>query len=578
MTSIFVTNPYDFVIQPEYLKIINSLRGQKWIRERFGLVEVEYQIQGNECIDTSQIAYTYLEFNIDRTDLDVDEISGLKEILLSFLKEFEIDNIQVQILEDMTSFIPYNSEGLVYVNPDNNIVIDLNNYVGRTMLSDEELAQYALSDFDMVDNLVNIQIDKFGLTISISTDTYAIDRFRDRVNKLKTGYFVIPSSNLDVIALYHEIANMFGGSVNENVVRSNIDFDIPAKLWYSNAVDSIMKSELPKYRIVRFEADNSQNVQIILIYLATKAYLNLIEEEPTLRDFYYSVKVYPDLTLEAMFANYDQIQKYKTFLSGYVIQVTNDLIQRHTIIPVRNVEESIAVRLDLAKYEPITVVLTDVESSYFVVIPARITYPFITTNQEETVINKLNETTTYFTTINRDENSFPPEFSSVGRQKYIDNLVAKINLKDLAKLDGQMRNGVILGYFKFGNIPGMIEYPKLPIDVKSGELKFGEFSNSENVNSNLKNSIDTEVVLFSDDLVYSPSYPDGCSDMGIIKYLGEITTSSNDAKSLGEADDLRHQLQEKWSQGDLLTPWGKSLYAKTNKLSYYFPSTLLMSN
>lgn len=560
-TTSFITNPYDEEIKPDYNKIINELKlesnsGFVIQRDYNGLVEVEHS---KNKIDTSKISLSYLTLSIDQLGLSVDEINGLKEIISSYLKRnygLVITYIEIEFCDlGITTFIPYIQEGLVY--SPNDITLPLKSWIGLRVLSNDELTPFALQNFILKDNIdPNLLVTtEFAILTPITTDLYLLERFSDYIISLKEqGYFYVPKHNEEI---YYEIsANWLGEIKDNNVIKASneIDYDISSSIWYRNAVDAILiNNELPKFRVTTFREPlklPERDVQLVLIYLANLAYLDLIVEENILRDFYYSVKCYPDLSIEAMFASYRQVIRYKELLSKYFNEprITNDLIQKHTVIKVKNMIESIAVRQHFSslKLSPLTIVLYGVPDEYFVVVDTRVVFPPITVTAPPTDI---------FKDPLRDESMNPPTFTMLSPSQYIENLTKDLpDLSYLSSLEQSFRDGAILGYFNSKNLKGIIDYPELNLHVDAGKLEFTE------------NNID--IILSRKDRIIAPNeLEQTCDDLDLYQNLSDSSTNSlTNSLSIQLPQD---KIIDSWRRGAYLSNWGKALFLETHKISNF---------
>ena len=555
MTSKFRTNPYDINIRNKYLDIIGKIKGDvTFVRENGNLVEVEYATNLNKDLDVSDISFDYLEFTLD-VKLNIQQINGLKEIIIGYLNKrciYLVTRIEVTH-NGIITFTPYTKDGLVYVNPNNVscFILPLKSWINYKLLSTDDLSEYSYSDFDMRNN-VEIRKDNDMYLTPITTDNYAVEMFRNRINKLKDeGYFTISENNNK--ELYYEIALAFSSiTYNENIIQSNnLSFDLPVKLWYEDAVDSILRNELPKYRIDNFsyylndtnnDIIDENKVQIVLIYIGLRCYLNLIKENPYLRDFYYSVKCYPDLSLEAMFANYQQILRYKELLNEYFVtmdplssgKLTTNIINKHSIIKITNLDESLNFRKNNLNKNLISVILTGEVATYYLVSDQLFT-PFTNSTIPSTI----------------------PLWTESSTDPYL-------NLETFSGYPNSLKIGILLGYFNSKQLKGIIDYPTLNISKDLDKIAELTFTLVEDDDSN---QLDVELVVDNKYLVNPNSVEidevETC--LGNTLHIGEIPIT---VKSREKIED---KLKDKLRDGSLFSIWSLFLYSQFQKISSIIP-------
>lgn len=409
---------YQGIVETEYIVKINR-RPSTLVIDSVTLEGDRPEVGVYEAI--GKIAYEPLTFTMEKQiDFDANTLAGARSVVEEFTKlETGVDVTSVDYTymdgENISyvSFQPRADTTLVYQNKDIilNITskLNLNEISGYHALSSDPITKLAIEEYASQDFPLALQsgsTEKFKIyhnifLVKIDQSETPVDFqfLQERImmisNSLRIdGHFTLPPDprlslkgfGLDQQTqdIYLEIARLWRGEVIRTgppmVIRSEVDFSIPSAVWYHEAANSILNLEIPRYVIrdvfdVRwqrtFTTDRAE-VRIRLSFIAIKAYSVLITRFPVLAPYYNTPIVRGDLSIEAAFSSYDEVEVYREILKGEMYNGSHSILSLK-LVPVKNIVDGVAVRWYFRSYrKDLDSLVVEVDQNLYVLLDSRI--------------------------------------------------------------------------------------------------------------------------------------------------------------------------------------------------------------
>lgn len=326
-------------------------------------------------------------------DRNPEYIKGIIDIIISYVSSrhgvdvtnvvnnyFSNDHLDTGVI---MTFIPYSNNHQIYGTSDELMKtvqdLDIEELYGKTLLS---------SDPIMIESLIKYskwnpnEIDPSSITISnglimmslqhsegieLVKTLEEIDMLQNLTKKLRSNkIFVLPTDSrialgnqdnydLTKLKLFKEIALMWKGKVVRDgfplIIKSTIEFDISFGAWYEQSLNLILSGKIPRYRIYNhlrwnleyLETGQSSTQKIELMYAAVKCYTSLLDKYPSLIPYFSSPVIHADLSIEASFTNYSEVEDFIELLKGELTPMKKGTTY-YSIIPMESLLDAITMR------------------------------------------------------------------------------------------------------------------------------------------------------------------------------------------------------------------------------------------
>jgi len=616
-----------------------------------GLVNPDLVSGLNEIIK----GYLQKHFCLNISNVDIVQKTSLLKTTLDKQQEKEIVSLINYI--PMTN----NGKTQVFINRYSHISLDnkkLKELYGYRLLSNSPLYLRVLSLMSLDEEIDTTEFLVFDDCLLMKNSRFfndTLENFDNILNKITTDTFVldVPHFKMNTSSeikdmrtelIYAEIAKLWKASpvylnfriegismatlvkeqkyVSKSIYKSSVEFYPGPKQWFRTSVNNIIQGGLPKFRFnanvdtlkrIEFHLEFSRRKESIikLQYASYRSYVELIKNNSVLLEFFPNIKVLGDMNIEANFTEYQEITKIKN-----IIRNQYEGHKKWTIYPSNDLYHALEQRIFLTrKYSdiiPLAVSITnypDAQKELYVVLPITetVSMPSLFTNSNQTkaidisdlsndkVIGTLKSINTALrqllsrqsSTINiKDE-----------RQVLIMRRENKIMTGELIKTHGNFSEWGLMGLYKMGLLPGLVEYPfdqhkvMIPKITKSivkppgkilalsigGAFRGRKISNKQidhtyfdDFLSVYGNSYSIEIYFKKNDFLIpllfsgqSHETSKGSSDDGITKSL--FTISLSNPKIIKEFTSAMKKL---WNSDYFLSPWSKVLLIKTGKLSH----------
>lgn len=608
-----------------------------------------------------------LKFDSNETNLK-GALSIIKEYT-SMKMNINVTNVEYSFMESESGsfivFTPYNKNNPIYINRDfiSQITagININILRGYHVLSSDPLCKLAIEiyikekisdlNLDSLRFYKNMYLykcnnkDKNGNVVDYVVFQSIRDNLTLIIESLKSeGYFTLPfDSNENYINeqnryVYAEIAKMWRGKVikfeteTPMIIKSEIKFSsISAPIWYYNAMNSILDLKLPKYRIYditdlrwqRTFKTSVKEIKIRLSYTVIKAYASLILKYPILAPYFNNPKVYDDLSIEASFSSYEQVESYKELLRSEMYQDSHTIL-RYKLLSVNNLIDGIAVRWFFSQYRnDLKSLIIDNDDGIFVLLDTQVTenIPSIDSNKisvlRENLENflksylKICDPLSIYSDIKQSDIKYSDIESSKINDLNLEQLLYLIPIfeqdnaicissKILDQMDvlinpltGQLLDNKIIslyrniewgykGYFTVGKLKGLLESPpiKYSIPIEIGESEINSIIDNKSQNQifiieiiffNLNfinyNSDEKYSYIFELDQNKTSNKKDiNDEDYGVLVWLMNLTF--NDKLDNDKIEkELKVLIDRLWKNSWFLSDWAISFYQKRQKMS-----------
>jgi hypothetical protein len=412
------------------LKLLESTKLYRNTIETVALIEINFDVNDvltfgsiilsedspiDDLMDIiSKINFVSLNFTLtfeDEEKQNPDYINGIVDIIKLFTMVetgIEIADVNTDMQGGDMILTPYTDMYQIYLTSAESTRIKFklnpNNFYGYTTLSSDPLIIHALNKYSkkspqvlspdlflIKDGMILLKIDIKPLDFNIVKDDLLGLLERSRHKQL----IVLPSDSRisfgniygvdpDRLNIFRELAKRWRGTVKNSsfpiIIKSDVNFSIPVQYWYEQSADKILKGQLPIYRTNKPSQWNSEsvlhqnkgNLRAKFMYSAVKSYTILIQKYPHLVSYFSSPRVYKDLSVEAAFSSYEEVEEYLAILKGELLPI-NETISHYSIIPIDNLTDAISVRGYFDIYRPeintfIVEPLPEDEFKYFIVM------------------------------------------------------------------------------------------------------------------------------------------------------------------------------------------------------------------
>ena len=292
-------------------------------------------------------------------------ISALQNILLEVFTQYydsEVTYVSVYSQnianETIHIFTPYTTLNVpLYENPSYSSSININNYIGYTLISTSLLARYVISSLDEYAryNIKYINTPQGYITIlpldspSDVVRDEIISRIENNIFTLiKEGYFAYPFGihDLEEYEIIYELCKLYEINLQTKsedrslrdyniidnkdlsllICSTSIDFRMTPQEWIRSNLPLIRTGNFPNFTFsfdfsffndyIRLYGSSFRNV--ILKYVAHLAYAKLSDEHPTIAFSVTSIRINEDLSITVALPSYFLVKKFQNYMEEYL--------------------------------------------------------------------------------------------------------------------------------------------------------------------------------------------------------------------------------------------------------------------
>jgi hypothetical protein len=366
------------------------------------------------------VIQAHSETKINMESTGEDWIIGMRDIIKGFINRLvePVDRVILNIRDNVVDFIPINSDGNIYLDP--NLLqmllehVQVEEILGYRLLSDDLLCWHALDDLDRThakiwNGLVIGHIEHF--------DTLTTESIAEKTRKLRADGFVpflwsTSRGQAFISDLLAELATLWDFEVVNNygnlyILWCNVNkwiVDEPLGSWICRTLSNIAMGGLP---IVTLSGDwvqtmdNNLSTRVRLTYAAQRALQDLSHplEYPPLR-------VNEDLSITAELGSIDEIEKLRQSMLRYLHFEGQWFVKPISL----SVEDEVVLLNKITSHLPqYTPLIITVDEDKFLVVdvnnkPAQ-DNPFGEYHEGWNLLQKLSE----ITQLDREQYSFAPK-------------------------------------------------------------------------------------------------------------------------------------------------------------------------
>lgn len=278
-------------------------------------------------------------------------ISALQEILREVFTQYydsEVTYVSVysqNILHEIIHiFTPYTIFNVpLYKNPSYSSSIDIDDYIGYTLISKSLLARYVITSLNEYSHYkikyINTPKGYLSLLSLDSSSAIVRDEIISRIENniltlTKQGYFAYPFGIHDLAdhEIIFDLFKLYNISVIEDkdlsllVCQTNVDFKMTPEEWIRYNLPLVRKGDFPTFTVsfdfsffndyIRLYGSSFRH--IILKYVAHLAYAKLSDEHSNIAFSVTSLKINEDLSINVSLPTYSLIQKFQNYMLEYL--------------------------------------------------------------------------------------------------------------------------------------------------------------------------------------------------------------------------------------------------------------------
>lgn len=513
------------------------------------------------------------------SDSEVPDISikGLKTFIKPLVKKWysiiaeEVDiTIRLSGSDWIIDFIPLINSERINIPYQLFKYINLGIYLGLTFISDDNLVPYLINSLNENFPLGSIiKIDgMYALKNNYVKDWLSV--IQSGISKLhQEGFMCFTSINSDMMWAYLELAYFWNAEIkrveNHVIVRNTLNFSMTPESWYHLNAKRITNGQVPKYRFqlplrniildvlhqgipkvdvppqldVEDGTGTGPGVRIKLKYLSIINYNLLINRFPELAEFINFIQVYPDLSIEANFYSYQQVQSFVSLFDTDL-----EILHFKQVDP----EQGLVLRYQIQE-ENGTSLLVNLDDNYYLVSENEITEP-------EYIEPEYTES----------------EYIIIKNELKLQLDIPSDNLTDSIPASSYLGYTDVLNQFTGNTIIQGLPSKSHLIEQKIDNVKLTRFP----VQGDNINIITVSAEIPNSNFLISNKNVDYMTNTEILNYIlelslldtFEILKTESETQILYEGMVIPdEEIKNMWIQGKFMTPWSKYIYNTTKKFS-----------